>query len=273
MNRPLIFEYLDYRAFLKDMYVYRKSRERIFSYRYFSGKAGFASPNFLKLVIDGQRNLSHTSMLKIARGFELKGNERDFFEHLVFMNQAGEHEERNHYYQKMMSVNGHKAIHKIARDSYAYFSKWYYPVIREIIRFRMEGLTAEKIASLLRPRISVAEARTAIKLLLRLNLIRKNAGGMWEQTDQDITTGPEVRSLVVANFHREMLKLADAAIDDVPANERDISGLTLSLSRERFPELKARIVAFRKELLELTGRDQSPDQVVQVNIQLFPLSK
>ena len=79
MRKPLVFEYLDYRSFLKDMYAYRKRRDPVFSYRYFSGKAGFASPNFLKLVIDGQRNLSHTSMLKIAKGFGLKGNEMEFY--------------------------------------------------------------------------------------------------------------------------------------------------------------------------------------------------
>ena len=189
--------------------------------------------------------MSHTSILKIARGFGLKGNERDFFENLVFMNQAGEHEERNHYYQKMISAKGYKIIHKIAQDSYAYFSKWYYPVIREILRFQIDKLTAEKIASLLRPRITVAEARAAVKLLARLDLIRKNGNGIWEQTDQDITTSPEVRSLVVTNFHKEMLQLADAAMDDVPARDRDISALTLSLSRESFPELKSRIIAFR----------------------------
>ena len=273
MRKPLVFEYLDYRLFLKDMYAYRKRRDPVFSYRYFSGKAGFASPNFLKLVIDDQRNLSHTSMLKTAKGFGLKGNEREFFENLVFMNQAGEHEERNYYYQKMMSAKGYKKIHKIAKDSYAYFSKWYYPVIREIIRFQIDKLTAQKIASLLKPKISVAEARGAIKLLSRLNLIQKNSNGMWEQTDQDLTTGPEVRSLVVTNFHKEMLQLAGASIDNVSAEDRDISALTLSISRESFPELKSRIIAFRKELLGLAGHDKQPDQVVQFNIQLFPLSK
>jgi uncharacterized protein (TIGR02147 family) len=111
------------------------------------------------------------------------------------------------------------------------------------------------------------------ELLNRLNLVQKNAHGMWEQTYQDISTGPEVRSLVITNFHKEMLRLADASIDNVSAQERDISALTLSINRKNFPELKSRIVAFRKELLELTGHDQKPDQVVQVNIQVFPLSK
>lgn len=273
MKKPQIFEYIDYRAFLKDMYTYRKKRDSFFSYRYFSRKAGFASPNFLKLVIDGQRNLSSTSILKIARGFGLNDNQRDFFENLVLMNQAQEHNERNHYYQKMISARGYKKIHKIAKDSYAYFSKWYYPVIREILGFGIKDISPEQIASLLRPSITANEAQAAMNLLVRLKLIRKNKEDIWEPAHPDISTGPEVKSLVVTNFHREMLKLATASIDNIPALERDISALTLSINRERFPELKSRIIAFRKELLEMTGQEQKPDQVVQVNIQLFPMSK
>ena len=255
------------------MYAYRKKKDRYFSYRQFSGKAGFASPNFLKLVVDGQRNLSPASILKIAKGFDIKGSQRDFFENLVLMNQAREHEQRNYYYQKMISISGFKKIHKIAKSQYQYFSKWYYPVIREIIRFNGGNLNEDQMARLLRPKISVAEAKSAINLLARLGLIQKNAEDQWELIEDNISTGPEVRSLVVTNFHKEMLRLARESIDGVPAAKRDISALTLSINRERFSELKSRIIAFRKELLDFADLDQDPDQVVQVNIQLFPLSK
>lgn len=273
MKKPLVFEYLDYRIFLKDMYAYRKKKDQYFSYRQFSGKAGFASPNFLKLVIDDQRNLSPASILKIAKGFGIKGTQRDFFENLVLMNQAQEHEQRNYYYQKMISISGFKKIHKIAKSQYQYFSKWYYPVIREMIRFNGGNLSAEQVARLLRPKISIAEAKSGINLLVRLGLIQKNADDQWELIEDNISTGPEVKSLVVANFHKEMLRLAGESIDGVPAVKRDISALTLCINRERFSELKSRIIAFRKELLDLADSDQDPDQVIQVNIQLFPLSK
>ncbi len=52
-----IFTYTDYRAFLHDAYTHAKATNPAFSYRYFAKKAGFSSPNFLKLVIDGVYNL------------------------------------------------------------------------------------------------------------------------------------------------------------------------------------------------------------------------
>ena len=48
--KPL-FEYLDYRQYLRDFYVEQKA-QRKFSFREFSKIAGFSSPVFIKLVIE-----------------------------------------------------------------------------------------------------------------------------------------------------------------------------------------------------------------------------
>ncbi len=273
MERPVIYDYLDYRAFLREMFLFRKQKDTYFSYRYFSRKAGFASPNFLKLVIDGQRNLTNESIAKIAKGFGLKNQEREFFENLVFMNQASAHEERNHYYKKMISAKGYTSIHKLDKANYEYFSKWYYPVIREVVMFGDRNHTPEQIAGLLDPAIMPKEAERAMKLLTELGLIRKDPNGRWEQCEKALTTGPEVASLIIANFHREMLRLATESLDRHSGETRDITALTLSIRHEQMPEIKRRIASLRKALLELACYHEGPDQVVQINIQMFPLTK
>ena len=52
---PLVFRYLDARAFLGDYYKAKKAERRAFSFRAFSRRAGLKSPNHLKRVIDGDR--------------------------------------------------------------------------------------------------------------------------------------------------------------------------------------------------------------------------
>jgi uncharacterized protein (TIGR02147 family) len=59
----------------------------------------------------------------------------------------------------------------------------------------------------------------------------------------------------------------------VPARERDISSLTLCLGSGGLARLKERIQAFRRELLELAESEGQPSQVVQINFQLFPLTR
>ena len=53
-----VFQYIDFRKYLHDYYQEKKATTRHFSYRYFCGKAGIASPVFLKLVIEGKSNIS-----------------------------------------------------------------------------------------------------------------------------------------------------------------------------------------------------------------------
>jgi uncharacterized protein (TIGR02147 family) len=272
MDRPAVYDYSDFRAYLNDMFSYRKQAAAHFSHRLFSTKAGFASPNFLKLVIDGQRNLTNSSIAKVAKGFGLSKKEREFFENLVFMNQAATHEEKNHYYRKMIAVAGSKSILTIDKDQYEYFSKWYYPVVREIVGLNGGRTDPQAIAACLNPKISTKEAQSALRLLERLDLVQQEASGCWRQCQRDITTGAEVKSVAVANYHKEMMRLAAEAIDRHKAPQRDISALTLSIRRESLPELKARLVALRRELLESAGAEEKPEIVVQINIQMFPLT-
>ncbi len=273
MNRPVVFDYLNYRLFLKDMFCYRKLKDKYFSYRYFAGKSGFASPNYIKLVIDNKRNLTNGSIAKISKGFSLKKREREYFENLVFMNQATDHDERDRYYRKMMSSKGYGNIQKIEKASYEYFSRWYYPVIREIAILGDGQYTSDEIANLLIPPIKPKDAEKALALLMQLGLIQKDEEGRWKQCDRAISTGPEVKSLVITNFHRDMLRLASESMERFSSKQRDISALTISTSADKMAEIKKRIVAFREEILELACSDQDDDQVVQINIQAFPLTR
>ena len=272
-ERPIIYDYMDYRVFLNDMFRFRKNKDKYFSYRYFSNKAGFSSPNFLQLVIEGKRNLTNTSLAKIAKGFGLKKQEREFFENLVIMNQAKDHEEKNHYLKKMMSIRAYTKVRIIDKKGYEYFSKWYNPAIREIVLFGERNFTSEQIASTLSPKITPKEAERALNLLLELGLIEKDKDGLWQQSDLALSTDPEVMSIAVANFHREMLKLAAESLERYPANERDITGLTLRVNSGSMAEIKKRIARFRKELLEFAFDEQDSDQVIQISLQAFPLTK
>jgi len=109
-------------------------------------------------------------------------------------------------------------------------------------------------------------------MLLELGLIRQDTEGNWTQVDKVITTGAEVRSQVVANYHKEMLSLAVESIDRHPSEERDITALTISVKKEKLIDIKDRIAGLRRELLEMAVEDEDSDCVYQINMQVFPLA-
>ena len=267
-----IFAYFGYRAFLRDAYVDLKQRQAGFSYRWFARRAGMTSPNFLKLVIDGKRNLSAASTERFATALELSSNETAFFRELVGFGQARTAAENNRHFERIGAYRQHRAVCALERHQFEYLSHWWYPAIRELVACQGFVDDPEWIAGRLVPAITAAQARQALDLLHALGFVDRDERGRLRQRTPLLSTGPEVRSLAVGNFHRQMMERAAASIDLVDRDLRDISGVTIALSPEAFQRVKQKIVELRAELLALSAGDDRPTRVVQVNFQLFPLA-
>lgn len=267
-----VFQYLDYRAYLRDFYADRKARGRGFSYRAFSRRAGLRSPNYLKLVIDGQRNLTAPMAGRFAAACGLAGDEAAFFVDLVAFNQASTAGERNAAYGRLTSFRRYRRAHQLELAHAAYHSSWYLPAIRELAARRDFCDDPAWIGSRLRPPIARAEAARALEVLVALGLLVRGEDGRLAQGEKLVSTGPETAGLHIGNYHRTMMERAAASIDLVPARERDISSLTLCLGEHGLGRVKERIQQFRRELLELSALEEDPRQVVQINMQLFPLT-
>lgn len=271
--RVNVFEYLDYRAFLRDAYQNLKQTQPSFSYRWFSRKAGLSSPNFLKLIIDGQRNLTATTAEKFAKALDLNAQETEFFCELVVFHQAESAAEKNRSYERIGKYRQHRSTRDLERDAFEYLSHWYYPAIRELVTCQGFREDHEWIANALIPPITPTQAKRSIELLLKLGLIERDASGALRQGSPLISTGREVRSLAAGNFHRQMMEQAAGSIERVPAEDRDISSITVSLSAETFKLFKEKLVALRAELMSLSAEEKTPTRVVQINFQAFPLAK
>ncbi len=271
--KPDIFEYLDYRRFLADYYTAAKANNSAFSYRYFSRRAGYSSPNFLKLVIDGMRNISIDSIDRFASALKLNATETRFFANLVAFNQASNAEEKNEAFERVAASRRFKKARRLDRAFFNYLSCWYYPAIREMIGRTDFVEDPEWISQELVPTITMAQAREAIDLLLELGLVVRDEDGALTRGEAAIATEHEVHSLAVANYHRQMLKRAADSIELTGSTYRDLSALTLSIRSETVAELKERIHNFKEIIADLCDRDESPNAVYQLNIQLFPLNR
>jgi uncharacterized protein (TIGR02147 family) len=265
-----VFRYLDYRVFLDDFY--RAKKRSGFSYRAFSRATGLGAPNYLKLVIASERNLTKSMAARFAATCGLQGEAAAYFERLVEFNQAKTATERSASYEQLVGFRRYRQAQKLELAQAEYHSKWYLPAIRELCTSPGFREDPEWLASVLRPAIKPSEAKQALELLLELGLLERTPSGRLQQKSAVVSTGPETRSMNIRNYHTEMLRRATHAIELVPAKERDISSLTLCLSDDGLLRFKQRIAAFQRELIELAERETDRSQAVQVNFQLFPLS-
>ena len=69
------------------------------------------------------------------------------------------------------------------------------------------------------------------------------------------------------------MQLAKEAQARFPAAQREISCLTMTMSRKCFEVIKQKIVDFKEEILADVLEDKDSDQVYQLNFQLFPLAE
>jgi uncharacterized protein (TIGR02147 family) len=243
-----------------------------FSYRAFARRAGLKSPNYLKLVIDGDRNLTPEMAHRFAAACALSGPALTYFVDLVAFTQARTTDEKAARYERLIRFREHRAIHRIDIAYGQYHSRWYIPAVRELV-FRKDFRRDPKwIAGQLLPSISEREAAEAIDLLLELDLLSEQ-DGVLSPTEALVTTGPEVKGLHYVQYHRTMMSRAVAALDELPPRERDISSVTLCLGPKAIARMKERIRAFRRELLQMSADEREPVQVIQVNFQVFPLSR
>lgn len=270
---PNVFSYLDARRFLGDYYAFKKATSSGFSYRAFSRRAEIKSPNYLKLVIDGERNLTPKMAHRFGAACGLAGDALGYFLDLVAFTQARSKDEKTARYQRLIRFREHREIHRIDIAYGEYHGRWYIPAVRELA-FRADfQADPDWIAERLLPAITTDEAEQALAILEELQLLQTGPDGKPHPTDTLVTTGPEVKGLHYVQYHRMMMERAQNALETLPSSERDISSVTLCLDDSGISRLKDVLAGFRRQLLQLSAAEDTPTQVVQVNLQLFPLSK
>jgi uncharacterized protein (TIGR02147 family) len=266
-----VFEYTDYRKYLKDFYEDKKKENPHYSYRLITSKGGINAGNFVK-ILKGERNLTLEAALKISRAYKLNKKETDYFQNMVLFCQGKNHEEKKRHFEKMMSFR-ESSVRVLNADQYEFYTKWYYTAVREILAFfPYNGDNAAELGKMILPSISEEEVKTAIDLLLKLNLAEKNEQGLYKRKDSTISTGNDAKSVVLNNFIINTMKLAEKAIDLAPG-ELNLSSVSLTVSTEDYLKIQEETRAFRRRILEIAQASMNPNRVYQLNIQVFPLTK
>jgi uncharacterized protein (TIGR02147 family) len=235
--------------------------------------AGFTSPVFIKLVMEGKSNLRNSSIGKLSQAVGLVKTEKSFFENLVLFDQAKNIDEKMKYLEKLKKSTSTLKSFKLTDEHFEYFSQWYHAVVKELLNSVEFTGDFAGLAAMIHPSIKVSEVEESVALLRRLGLVQWDETGPLRVTKQFLSTsGISMQGLAVKNVQRKMAQLAADSLDSVPAEERDISGVSLGISEEGFIKAREELGRCRQRLLELAAQDSQSDRVYRVNLHLFPLS-
>jgi len=266
-----IVEYTDYRKYIQDYYDERK-RCSAFTWREFARNVGFSSAVYLKYVCEGKKNLSVSAAGSVASAMGLGGFEHEYFVLMVsYAHAKNDRAKREAFEQRCALAMAHK-VRVLGDEEFDYFKSWKNPVIRELAA-HMPGAKPRDIARACKQKISAAEVAETLDFLVKAKLLKKDNSGNYQQTDKAISLG-KVDAVPVAarEMQRQMGEFAVGALD-LPLSERDMSGLTMGITRRSYERIKNELAECRRRIMAIVVEDDETEKVYRLNMQLFPMSE
>lgn len=232
------------------------------------GQRRFAAETGIKLgtlthMLRGTRKMDPAHAEVIGRVLELDGAETAVLEQMARCERNPE-DERAAY-----ELDGRQRMlrsHRLGPRDATFLERWSTAALRELAR--TEGFRAEPgwVAERLRPQISVQEAQDALTLLAGS---RTAIGDL----NEIVSTGLVASAGLAPDWHEQLLNVAKEGAT-LPKEQRYYQSFIGAVSADAVPLLRAAVDRFINEVAGIceTDRPQPRDRVVQVSLQLVPLT-
>ncbi len=267
-----LFDYDDYRRFLKDYFDEQKKLRAVFSHRFFAAKAGFSSSSYCLNVIRGRFNLTEKSIAKMTKAMGLNNNQSRYFAALVEYNQAKRVEERENAWDEIVQIRSKNEFVHISHDQKDFFSKWYYPILRELVCHPDFDGDMTRLARTIVPRISTEEARSAVLNMLRWKLIEKDSKGKFRSTSL-MLDAKNVSPMDLRQIRREYVQQAIGAVETKSPNERFATFTTLAMSEKSYDYAVKILEEARQKIMAKASDDSSVEKIYEMMIVAYPMSE
>lgn len=275
-----VFDYLDYRRFIRDSVESLQQENPHLSVRELLRRVRCSSPSYYKeVIVDAKKRMSLATARRFAEFFRLPTEETDYFLLLVQYNQAKSELERIRFYEQLLQVMPKSSVedHFLSINEYGYLSDWHNSVVRELLPLaeafaNRDTGEREALARLLRVRISEGQIDIAIKLLESLKFIRRDKQGNYVKSAVAIKNGDKTP----AAFRTlcQFTDLGKSVINTTDPLYRLFKIAVLSMNEENFAVIEKKINDVCSEIVALSGTSQTPpDRLYALNIQFFPLTR
>jgi len=282
VDAPKIGAYTDYRQFLKDFYEFKRVQTRMsvrpYSYATFAASADIKSPNYLKLIIDGQRNLSREMSVKFGKAIGLSKDEMEEWMALVEFTQATEPLERNRHLKVLADLRVRQQLKsgEIKAETWEKVPSWVTWVLYALADQKNISFAPEHLFEVMRGKARPEEIRRSLEKLLTSGELLKNPDTGEVSKGRELMTGSEnVPVALVRKLQAELIYLGlESLFQDLP-QDREFGAQTMSLTEAEFEVLKFELRQFRKRWAKdvyVARAREKGDRVFQLNIQLFPVT-
>lgn len=248
---------------IREVYLDRKGRNPSYSTRAFARDLGI-SHAYACLLLTGKRKVPAKQAARLAALLKLDAIQSERFLAAVRVSLVGQVE------ANFSSSTRNPQFMELELDRFQTIQSWYHAALLDLVAMKNFQPDVKWIAKQLG--IGAMEVRDAADRLERLGLLDRS-GKRWTKTQAKLVFPTQKPDAAVRQFHGQMIDRAKAQLSKTkPAQfaAREISGMTMSLRKDRIEEAKRRIRQFQRDLAEFVC-EGDPDGLYQLNVQFFSL--
>ena len=279
---PLIGDFHNYRDFLRAFYLFKrestKKNLRQFQYSHFSAAANIKSPNYLRLVIEGQRNLSDEMALKFAKAMQLNKENSDEFLLLVQYNQETDPSLRNQRLKALSDFRLNKDLKRghIDKKTNERIPNWIGWILFALVDQEEARFNIRSLKILLRNKASENEIQTAFdKLIASGELVVDPQNGIIKKGRTLVENSDDIPVTLIRRLQTQLMCLGLESLFQDSPTEREFGTLTLALTKVEFEELRFQLRKLRKQIHKdntIQRMQSKGERVYQLNLQLYPVT-
>ena len=268
-----VFDFTDFRAYLKMYYEHKKKLNPHFSYQLFAQRAGLKNRGFLFGIINSSKKLSKLHCFRLSKALGHSKKEAEYFENIVFFNQAKNDEQRHYFLEQALKCKRTtvRVTRLVKKDEFEYLSKWYHSAIRAFIEVYPVNDDYEELSRVLSPPITPLQAKNSIRLLQRLNLISRKKNGTFYIKQKNIKASDEITQDIRNRYYTEYNTLARNAINSHDPSSREITSLTLGISKKTRQTICKEIRQLKERIIELADNDEDAECIYHYQHVFFSL--
>lgn len=271
VSKISVFMYFDYRDYIRA--VLETMQSKGLSLRAIQENAGVSGSAFFIRILDGSRPLSIANAKNIAKSWGLSVDESDYFLDLVRFGNEKNVDVREELLRKLLAVRANNQEFALQDSSLKFFSKWYYPVLRDLLPLLLPNMPAEKIGRMFTPVLRAPQVESGIRYLMESGFVTLDENGVYRVEQPIVSTPPRVRSTILRKYHLKNLEVNSEVYDLFTSDDRSVTSVTCSLSKESFEKVREEIAKLREKILALSREEKNPDRVCHVGFQLVNRAK
>lgn len=271
VSKISVFMYFDYRDYIRA--VLETMQSKGLSLRAIQENAGVSGSAFFSRILDGSRPLSIANAKNIAKSWGLSVDESDYFLDLVRFGNEKNVDVREELLRKLLAVRANNQEFALQDSSLKFFSKWYYPVLRDLLPLLPPNMPAEKIGRMFTPVLRAPQVESGIRYLIESGFVTLDENGVYRVEQPIVSTPPRVRSTILRKYHLKNLEVNSEVYDLFTSDDRSVTSVTCSLSKESFEKVREEIAKLREKILALSREEKNPDRVCHVGFQLVNRAK